>query len=351
MAGPMPPAIGGMATVLNDIQNSSLAQKVQLEFFNTFKTTPEGRSLLTAVISKLSLWVKWCKLLRGNKQTIVHIHTCSGFTFFLDSILVCLAKAFSRPVILHIHGGRFDLFLDGLPRFIFKYVHWLMRHCHKIIVLSESWQDLLGGKFGLLPFAIVENGVPITDLSRQDNAKNGNVQILFLGNLTEQKGVWDLIQAMQKIKGATLNFVGGEEDPGIFDKIAEVIHTEHLEKIIIIHGPQYGDDKNKFWDSADIFVLPSYAEGLPISLLEAMANSLPVIVTPVGGIPIAITNGQEGLFVAVGQVEELEAALNTLVMDSSLRTKMGAAARKRCEEQFGIETVVSKLLAIYSEVF
>ena len=350
MTGPMPPAIGGMATVLNDLQQSSLAQKVQLEFFNTFKTTPEGRSLFSAVISKLTLWSKWIKLLQGKDKTIIHIHTCSGFTFFLDSVLVCLAKVFSRSVVLHIHGARFDLFLDGLSPISFKYVQWVMTRCNKIIVLSESWKQVLQEKLGEFPFVVVENGVPITTVANESKEKNQKIQILFLGNLSERKGVWDLIKAMQYIEGAILNFVGGEEDTGIFDEVIKLVGIKNLENKIVLHGPQYGENKNKFLHTADIFVLPSYAEGLPISLLEAMANGLPVIVTPVGGIPIAITDRQEGIFVNVGQVGELVEALNTLISDHDLRIKMGGAARKRCEEQFGIETTVSKLLTIYAEV-
>jgi len=352
MAGPMPPAIGGKATVLHDLQNSNLAEEVDLAFFNTFKTTDEGRNLFSAIQSKLTLWVSWIKLLQGKQKTIVHIHTCSGFTFFLDSILVCLARLLSRPVILHIHGARFDQFIDSLTPVLFKYMQWVMARCNNIIVLSESWQQLLQEKLGILPFVVVENGVPISVKSsvNKEKHKRGIIQILFLGNLTERKGIWSLIEAMQNIEGAVLNFVGGEEDVGIFKKVENQVNIKHLQKKIIIHGPQYGEAKNNFLRTADIFVLPSYAEGLPISLLEAMANGLPVIVTPVGGIPAVITDYQEGILVRPGQVEELVNALNILIEDSHLRQEMGIAARKRCEEQFGIETTVRKLLNLYSEV-
>ena len=353
MTGPMPPVIGGMSTVLQDLQNSSLSQQVELEFFNTFKTTPEGRSLFTAVKSKLALWVKWSRMLQGKQKTIVHIHTCSGFTFFLDSILVCLAKLHSRPVVLHIHGARFDQFIDSLNPILFKCVQWVMARCSNIIVLSESWQQLLQEKLGIFPFVVVENGVPIPIASSKNKEENNKdeVQVLFLGNLTERKGVWDLIQAMPDIEGAILNFVGGEEDVGIFDEVTKLVGIKNLEKKIVLHGPQYGEAKNEFLRTADIFVLPSYAEGLPISLLEAMANGLPVVVTPVGGIPAVITDHREGLIVNVGQVEEMVDALNTLIGDRHLRQKMGTAARKRCEEKFGIEATVGKLLTIYSKVF
>lgn len=352
MTGPMPPVIGGMSTVLQDIQDSSLPQQVQLEFFNTFKTTPEGRSLFTAIKSKLVHWWRWNRLIQGEQQTIVHIHTCSGLTFFLDSILLSLAKLHSRPVILHIHGGRFDQFLEGLNPVLLKYVQWVMARCNTIIVLSDFWQQLLQEKLGAFPFVVVENGVPIPDLlSKAKQPQGDKVQILFLGNLTEQKGVWDLIQAMSYIDGAILNFVGGEEDAGIFEVLIKRIEFQGLASKVILHGPQYGEDKNKFLQTADIFVLPSYAEGLPISLLEAMANSLPVVVTPVGGIPAVITDKCDGLIVNVGQVKELVSALTTLIEDGHLRETMGASARKRCEDKFGIEATVDKLLGIYSNVF
>ena len=346
----MPPAIGGMATVLQDLQNSSLAEQVQLEFFNTFKTTADGRSLFCAVKSKLSLWMKWGKLLQGKQKTVVHIHTCSGFTFFLDSILICIAKCFSRPVVLHIHGGRFIEFLDNLSPVLFKLVSWVFHCCNRVVVLSDYWQNTLSDKFSECSFSIVENGVPIKRLVKKQPSCDAEIEILFLGNLTKLKGVFDLIVAMKYIDGAMLNFVGGEEDAGIFQDIEKLLDTHHLQNKVKIHGPQYGEAKNIFLNAADIFVLPSYAEGLPISLLEAMANALPVVVSPVGGIPSVITDQQEGLLVKPGQVDDIVKALNALVRNDGLRKEMGLAGRKRCEEQFGIEKTVGKLLNIYSEV-
>lgn len=351
MAGPMPPAIGGMSTVLADLRNSSLKDQVDLAFFDTFKSTPEGRSIFTAIKSKLKLWLKWIQLLKENVKTIVHIHTCSGFTFFLDSVLICLARLFSVPVIIHIHGARFDRFVDGLNPFLLKYVKWVFARCSKIIVLSSSWEKIFVGKLGKFPYVVVENGVPIDKTFTSDKSnKNNKVEILFLGNLTERKGVWELIDAMQFVEGAVLNFVGGEEDIGIFQQVEELVEKNNLQNKIIIHGPKYGDDKNDFLGNSDVFVLPSYAEGLPISLLEAMAKGIPVIVTPVGGIPAVVSNQQEGILVKVGDKKELADAINRLVQNPNLRHTMGMAARKRCEEQFGIEKTVQKLMNVYTEV-
>jgi len=348
MTGPMPPAIGGMATVLNDLKNSKLAEQVKLEFFNTFKTTAEGRNLFIAVKSKFLLWGRWVLLIRGQQQTIVHIHTCSGFTFFLDSVLVCLARMSSRPVVLHIHGGRFLEFLDGLNPLLLGIVRRVFGACQRIVVLSDYWQKSLTDRLGTFAFSVVENGVPIYALQKQDSKEK--VQILFLGNLSRMKGVFDLITAMQKIEGAVLNLVGGEDEKGVFLEIEQLINKHQLEDKILIHGPQYGEAKNSFLQVADIFVLPSYAEALPISMLEAMAQGLPVIVSDVGSIPSVITSEQEGFIVEPGQIDELIQAINDLVNDAVLRDKMGIAGRKRCEQQFGIDLTVSKLMKIYSEI-
>jgi glycosyltransferase involved in cell wall biosynthesis len=101
---------------------------------------------------------------------------------------------------------------------------------------------------------------------------------------------------------------------------------------------------------ADIFVLPSYAEGLPVLLLEAMAYALPVIVSNVGGIPEVITDEKEGLLISAGNQRQLAESLNRLVNDPVLRDQMGCVARERCQAEFGIDKMVGKLLNLYSRV-
>ena len=351
MTGPMPPNVGGMTTVLCDLGNSKLAEQVNLVFLNTAKTTREGRSLIEAVLSKLALWLDWIKLIKTRPETIAHIHTCSGFTFFLDSVLVCLAKLCRVPVVLHVHGAKFDQFIDRLNPALVGLARWICRHCEYVIVLSESWKIELSKRMGPQRFAVVENGVPIkATLSR--NAHDVNlVNILFLGNLTERKGVLDLLAVMPEVRHAVLHLVGGEEQPGIIDSIMCMLQDPKLNGKVKYHGVKYGQDKQQFLQDADIFVLPSYAEGLPISLLEAMACGIPVIVSGVGGIPAVVTHEQEGFLITAGNRGELSMALNKLINSPQLRERMGLAARKRCQEQFSIDVTADKLLSLYREIF
>ena len=351
MTGPLPPLIGGMVTVINDLNNSSLSQKVDLVLFNTGKTTNEGRSIFVALYTKLKQWWSWSRLLKNQQRTIVHIHTCSGLSYFFDGALILLAKFYSLPVVLHIHGGKFDFFLQELSQWQFKIAHWLLIRCACIVVLSDSWKEKLEVIFPDVEFTIVSNGVPIHQQELDTSIKiNANVQVLFLGNLSQQKGVFDLIEAMESIDGVQLNLVGGEDEAGISQKIRQILTKRDLEQKITLTGPMHGNKKMEFLQHADIFVLPSYAEGLPISLLEAMSVGLPVIVTPVGGIPSVITDNQEGMFVNAGNVAQLAEAITRLAEDSTLRKQMGDAAKKRCEEEYGIEQTVDKLTKVYQQL-
>lgn len=351
MTGPMPPNVGGMTTVLSDLGESKLSDQVELVFFNTAKTTRQGRNFVEAVLSKLALWLKWIKLLKTRPKTIVHIHTCSGFTFFLDGVLVCLAKLCAVPVMLHVHGAKFDHFIDRLSPMLFSLARWICRRCEYIIVLSESWKTELSKRLGEQHFVVVENGVP-TSLVYSRTAQNTSlVNILFLGNLTERKGVLDLLAVMPEMDHAVLHLVGGEEQPGMIETVTQMLQDPKLKDKVKYHGVKYGQDKQRFLQDADIFVLPSYAEGLPISLLEAMAAGIPVIVSNVGGIPTVVTHEREGFLLTAGNRQELSTALDKLINSPELRETMGQAARERCQTQFGIDVVADKLLGLYWKIF
>ena len=144
--------------------------------------------------------------------------------------------------------------------------------------------------------------------------------------------------------------VGGEEEPGALEKARTEVTQLDLNERVIVAGPAFGADKYRWLCGADIFVLPSYAEGLPISMLEAMAAGLPMIVTPVGGIPSVITHDVDGLLVPPGDRIALAAAINRLAQDAALRQRLGTAARARCDAGYGIERSAAAYLMLYREL-
>ena len=352
MAGPLPPAIGGMATVIGDISQSSLAERVALVPFNTAKQTSEGRSLLTGIVARVSLWRRWVSALRGKGQSVAHIHTCSGLTYFLDGTLLIIARLLAKPVVLHIHGARFDRFLDELSGPMLFLARWLARRANRVVVLSETWRETLAHRLPGARLSVIANGVPVRDEAvEEEDSASQTVSILFLGNLSQRKGVWELIDAMRTVPAtAILALVGGEDDPGISDTAQARITESGMADRIKLIGPAYGEDKHRWLEKADIFVLPSHAEGLPIALLEAMGGGIPAVVTAVGAMPAVIDDGVQGKVVQPGDADALSAALTELVNDPVLRRTMGEAARKRCLADYGVERSAENYLRLYAEI-
>lgn len=349
MSGPLRPAVGGMATVIQNMAESSLAQKVALQLFNSAKQTPPGRSLWRALKGRFRIWQQWWRAMAPlpHTTTIAHIHTCSGLTFFLDAGLVSLAKLRQAAVVLHIHGGRFDAFLDGLPKSLLGLARWVARRANVVIALSESWQDRLTQRLPGARIAVIKNGVPVQTVSRRSSAGEV-VRILFLGKLSGDKGVWEMLAAMPDVSPqAVLLLAGGDEEPGMRMQVEAAIRSRGLEHRVQLLGPVVGAAKADSLAKADIFVLPSHAEGLPVALLEAMAAGLPVVATPVGAIGSVVADGEHGRLVPVGDAKALSGALTALAEDPALRTRMGQAARARCTEVFSIESTVDAYMRVY----
>ena len=290
-------------------------------------------------------------MLKSRQNVIAHIHTCSGLTFFLDGSLLLIAKLLRRPVVLHIHGARFDQFLDELSTPLRWLARWLARRASRVVVLSETWRETLRPRLPGAHLDVIPNGVPVRESDASLKTDNPSVLILFLGNLSQRKGVWELIEAMLNVPlSARLALVGGEDDKGIGEAISKKLVELKLTERVSIEGPTYGDAKHDWLKNADIFVLPSHAEGLPIALLEAMGAGLPSVVTAVGAMPSVIDDGVQGKMVNPGDATGLAESLTLLINDAELRHEMGEAGRARCRERYGVERSAENYIRLYTEI-
>lgn len=350
MAGPMPPSIGGMATVIDDISRTRLARIVELVLFDTGKRTPPGRSIWQAIRTRFALWSAWWHALAPASHTIAHIHTCSGLTYYLDGIFASLAKLRGASVVLHIHGASFDAFLDRLPTPLLWLARRIARRADCVVVLSGEWQQKMRARLPGAKLTVIENGV--AEPQRIAATKiDGEILVLFLGNLCQRKGVWDLVACAANFPdNVRLVLVGGEEDPGIAERVRAELAQQGLEQRVELIGPAVGEAKVRWLRQADIFVLPSYAEGVPISMLEALAAGLPAIVTPVGGIPSVLRDEEHALFVTPGDQVALVQAITRLAGDAGQRARLGETARRHVLKNYGVECSAEKYLQLYSKL-
>jgi glycosyltransferase involved in cell wall biosynthesis len=353
MLGPLPPPAGGMATVMENLRTSVLTEKCCLTVLNNGKTTPQDRSLVRGVAAQVRLLARLARCIRHERAKIVHIHTCSGFTFWRDSLHALAARVLGCRVIWHVHGARFDEFFGSLR----NVSRWLSRRALRsagaVIVLGPSWEDKLRDLAPGAAWRIVPNGVPIPP-ARPWNNGNRQFTVLYLSSLDPRKGPRDLVSAAalafnSGLTGAVV-LAGSETERGQKDALLGRIAECGCDSRVRLVGAVSGPEKERVLVDADCFVLPSYAEGLPMAMLEAMAYGMPVIVTRVGAIPEVVTDGVEGFLIEPGDVKALADRLLQMERDPTLRHRMGLAARKRVEQDYSIETMIERLLAIYDQV-
>ena len=344
MAGPLPPLVGGMSIVIEDLSRSSLARDVALVLFDTRKPTREGRRLVEALRARLRLWRAWWAGLGGSgradrQRTIAHIHTCSGLSFFLDTAYLLLARLRQVPVVLHVHGAGFDAFLAGLGPIPGALVRWAARRAARVVLLSEEWRCGLAPRLAEARLAVIENGIAaLPAIAGTAAGVDGITRVLFLGNLGRRKGVSELLQAVATLpQSVHLVLAGGDEDPGATAAAKAQATDLGIDTRVRLAGTVTGPDKTELMRGSDLFALPSYAEGLPMALLEAMAAGLPVVTTPVGGIPSLIRDGDNGLLVPAGSPDALAQALRRLASDPGLRRRLGDAGRRLVESGYGVE--------------
>lgn len=334
---------GGMATVQNLIVNHAPAE-IKIEHISTHEDASLARRIL--VFGQAVVLLLW-KLLKKDID-LAHIHLAERGSVLRKAILTLIAVVFGKPVLLHAHGSEFRPFYEGLPEWAQQLVARIFRQCSYFIVLSESWQEFYRSSLNLRPERVVvlPNAIEIPPAVPQRQGSD-IVKFLFLGRMGDRKGTFDLIRAFAQLspeqrKRAHLTLAGDGE----VERARSLVESLDLKTQVTILDWVDAEKRNSLLATVDVFVLPSYNEGLPMALLEAMSWGLPAIATPVGGIPEVIIPSQNGLLVEPGNIEQLSAAMRALIDNETLRLSLGTAARTAVA-RFDIKNYCSSLARLY----
>jgi glycosyltransferase involved in cell wall biosynthesis len=198
---------------------------------------------------------------------------------------------------------------------------------------------------------IVPNGVTVQDpvaISQDDG-----FTIICLANYERRKGQKDLLQAVAALRNdvpVRIVLLGFESETGQRNELTELAKSLGLDGKVDIPGPVMGDAKWEHFRRATCFCLPSYDEGLPMAMLEAMGLGLPVVVTRVGAVPEAVADGKEGLIYDAGDVAALAHCLQTLIDDPERAQRIGAAGRERLICEFSLDRSAGLLRKIYDDL-
>ncbi|CAN5611769.1 glycosyltransferase family 4 protein [soil metagenome] len=345
LVGPSLAQKGGMASVQKLIVGSQLAS-IDIQHVSTHD---EGSVIHRLRVFAASVGLLTRRLIGG--ADLVHLHVAEKGSVFRKILLLLLAKAFRKPVIMHTHGCEFHTFHDGLPGWLRYWVDTALRQADCFIVLSESWKDYYLTHCDLNPDRVIVLPNPVEiPASIPDRSASSVTRFVFLGRIGQRKGAFDLLQAFANLPAdclpqAQLTLAGDGE----LEKAGELIKQLNIEGYVELPGWIDLEQHNQLLGDADVFILPSYNEGLPMAMLEAMAWGLPVISTPVGGIPEVIVSGENGYLADPGDIKALSAAMQSLVEDDALRLAMGRSARKRIEP-LDLTLYCERLTKIYRSV-
>ncbi len=333
------PVRGGIAQVL-DIYDKYIFKDFR------FITNSGGGAFRNVCILLSSIATLIKQLLSKREVNIVHIHTASYNSFYRSAIFVVLSKLFGRKVILHIHGGGFKDFYKTHPGIIRKILE--IGDC--LIVLSRSWKIFFESITKKPLVRVVPNPVVLPNNEDLDcREQSPLLRLLFFGLLDSQKGVYDLLQVLanhkEKFEGRVLLNVGGNGDVATFEN---TVKKMRLEQLVVFHGWVSGNKKKELLLNSDVFVLPSYAEGLPMAILEAMAYGLVIVSTPVGAIP-EVVSLDSGYLIAPGDQVALAEILTSLSGDPERLFEFKRCAQK-VSQGYSVESVAEKLGAVYQEL-
>lgn len=280
------------------------------------------------------------------KVRIVHIHTASYNSFTRSVIFMRLAKLFSRRVVMHVHGGEFRLDYNKRPKFISR----ALRKCNSVVVITNGNKSFFEKEIGLDNVTVVANVVPNPHFDRDFSTITTTVHALFMGAVCDNKGIFDLLEVIGKNKDSfnrhLIIHIAGSGD---IERCKNLIAEFGIEDIVKYEGWLTGGEKRLMLEKCSLFILPSYVEVLPMSVLEAMSFSMAVISTTVGGIPEVVNDGISGLLVRPGDKESLCACIMRLVSKPHLIHQMGLEGQKIAKNYFP-QTIEAKLENIYKRI-
>lgn len=276
---------------------------------------------------------------------IVHLHISARGSYKRKSIMARMARKAGKYVILHDHDGEFEKAFEEGGDAYRRDVRKTFGIADRVVVLSEEWRDYFAENVcDSEKIVVVHNGVkvpaePCSPCSHQD--------ILFLGRLDANKSPDVLLRAsrqvLERFPGTKVVFGGDgevEKNKALAEELGIANHCE-------FHGWVSGAEREGLFARAAVYCLPSKNEGLPMSLLEAMARGIPTVATPVGGVPQVIEDGISGFLVDVDDVDALSDRLNILLDKPGLRENVGAASRNTVTRLFNVGGSIKQLLALY----
>lgn len=287
--------------------------------------------------------------LKRKDINVVHIHTSRGYLFAKDMLLCLMIHfLFKIPVCMTVHMTPIRAIFHRIG-WMKRVSRWIMNHCTiRVFLLSNATRyDFVRSGVCKDRAKVLYNfyNLKATSATVCDNT---SLQLLFVGALCERKGIAGLLEACSKISDVdfTLNVCGNVIEPVVEEKLKE--YSAVLGDNLVYHGVKGGEELTRLYREADIFILPSYSEGMPMVVLEAMSEGCALVCTPVGGTPEILADDNV-VWVAPGKIDEIACAIRTLASDDDRLERM-KASNKLLSERFTVNNHICNLCSNYDKI-
>jgi glycosyltransferase involved in cell wall biosynthesis len=328
---------GSIAAVVDAYRAHGLFRLWPIDYLPTHGDGSAARNaaLLLSAMRRFTL------LLARNRHALVHLHLCARGNASRDALFMAAALAARSPLVVQMHGAGLERSHGG------ALMRSLLARASCVIIPCESMRAWVrsvarDARTVCLPNPVLDLGAPdAAPLARRPNL------VLFLGRLEASKGIFDLLEAVAALRTALPDVrlvCAGDGERIAVARYAERLGIADAVKFTGWVGPS---GKRALLENAAVFALPSYDEALPVGLCEAMAAGVPVVVSPVGGIPEVVTDGVSGCLVAPGDKASLERQLRRLLTDRVLGARLGGAARETARLRFAQDRSLARLEELY----
>ncbi len=343
-----PQTRGGIAAVVNGYRGSELEQRHKVRYIESYR---DGGRLIK-LCKALSAYVSFLICLITDRPDVVHIHSSFGPSFYRKIPFISMAARFGIPVVNHIHGADFDGFYTNASMRKRKLIHKIYGKCFRIIALSDEWKERLSLIVDADRIRVIPNYSTLhADALDERLSRPCGGKVLFLGEIGERKGCHDIpaiaAGVIRRVPDARF-IIGGAGTPAEEERVRKDFARRG------ITGAEFpgwvrGEDKDRLLREADLFFLPSYNEGMPMSILDAMGYALPVVSTDVGGIHHLVHDGINGFCLKPGDTDGLADAVVSILGDEDRRRSFSRNSFDIVESEYSLQSHLEKLENIYTE--
>lgn len=348
MIGPFPGSLNGQ-TIANQTAYEGLKVEYDVDRINTLKENEfkdksrQGKFILSKFLKIMKEISSEIRKIATDNYDIVYMtsgQSFLGFMRFSPYMLTCIIKKI--PYYNHIHGGYFRKMYDSQIKFKQNLLKFFINKSMGIIVLGESLRTMFEDIISEEKIYVCENGVQDDIVATEDEIKkkidrykkDKKKKVLYLSNLMKEKGILDLLEASKKFNEEEIEFnLAGEIEPSIKEEIESYLRK--YPKKIKYHGVVEFKYKKKLFLENDIFVLPSYDEGQPISILEAYATGCAVLTDGlVGGIGDIFKNEVNGISVRSQDIESIYSSLKIIKAEKYIKENYIIFKKKYTQKKF-----------------